>query len=63
MVFNRLNGSNIVPTNFSRQMSAFDFTLDLSGKDIQAEISQGSAMGSSSLTNVLLLWDWLAGCG
>ena len=44
MVFNRLNGSNIVPTKFSRQMTAFDFTVDLLLKDNQAEILADSKL-------------------
>ena len=36
---------------------------NLSSKVIQAEILQGSAMGSSSVTKVLLLEDLLVGCG
>ena len=44
MVFNRLSGSNIVPNKFSRQMTAFDFTLDLLLKDNQAEILADSKL-------------------
>ena len=44
MVFNRLSGSKIVPNKFSRQMTAFDFTLDLLLKDNQAEILADSKL-------------------
>jgi type II secretory pathway component GspD/PulD (secretin) len=44
MIFNRLSGSNIIPNKFSRQMTAFDFTVDLLLKDNQAEILADSKL-------------------
>ena len=42
--FNRLNGDNIIPKNFSRQMTAFELTLDLLIKDNKADILADSKL-------------------
>ena len=44
MIFNRLSGSNLIPNKFSRQMTAFDLTVDLLLKDNQAEILADSKL-------------------
>ena len=42
--FNRLNEDNLIPENFSRQMTAFDVTLDFLIKDNKADILADSKL-------------------
>lgn len=44
MLFNRLNDQNIFPSQFSRQMTAFDVTLDFLIKNNKAEILADSKL-------------------
>ncbi len=44
MLFNRLNDQNIIPSQFSRQMTAFDVTLDFLIKNNKAEILADSKL-------------------